>query len=124
MVMFLIPFVMEMIPANNSSSTQRILRTVPDDKAFYFYLGIDRPMNVRANNLNEFLEKLRSVEIDSIEFHLARGDFGRWIDMLGDHTLVQSIGELRGRNLHSSQLRQRLIEITTARINRLEKIEN
>ncbi len=112
----------EMIPVNNSTSTLKILRTVPSDKAFYFYLGIDRPLNVRASSLEEFRERLDDVELGSIEFHLKRGDFEKWIGMLGDQTLVQTIAELKRRNLDQSELRQKLAEATSARISRLEKV--
>lgn len=114
---------MNEVPINNSTSTLKILRTVPVDKAFYFYMGIDRPMNVRASSLEEFLARLGTVEMGSIEFHFARGDFEKWIGMLGDQTLVQSIAELKNRNLHSSELRQKLFEITSARVNRLQKMK-
>ncbi|MGI0080103.1 MAG: DUF5752 family protein [Nitrososphaerales archaeon] len=124
MVIFLTPTMIEVIPINNSTSTLNILRTVAEDKAFYFYMGIDRPLNVRASNLKEFLEKLGSVDIGSIEFHLTKGDFEKWIGMLGDHTLAQSIAEMKSRNLPSTEFRQRLVDLTGARISRLEKIQH
>ncbi len=112
-------------PINDATSIGlKILRTLPDEKAFYFYTDIGRPMNIKANSLEEFVGIISMVDETSIRFHFSRGDFERWIEMLGDHTLVQAISELRDRKIPSQDIRKRLIELLTARINRLRKIEH
>jgi hypothetical protein len=39
-----------------------VLRSVPDEKGFYFYRSLDAPLGVKANSLEQFLEDLKSVE--------------------------------------------------------------
>lgn len=115
---------MDRVSINDSASTLKILRTLPNEKAFYFYLGIDRPANLRARSLEDFVEKLNEVDSSSIEFHLGRGDFEQWVGMLGDQTLVQSYAELRNRRMSAEEARHRLLEITGSRVSRLRKLEH
>ena len=63
-------------------SNDNILRTVPDERAFYFYKGIDSPAGIKASNLEEFLQTLKKVDATSVEFHTGRHDFENWIRML------------------------------------------
>jgi hypothetical protein len=107
----------------NFASGVMILRTLPDEKAFYFYAGIGKPLNLKAKNLEEFLAILRTVDESSVKFHLERGDFEKWIEMLGDHKLVQSISDFKSKKT-SQTSRQKLIDLTKARITRLKKIEH
>ena len=57
----------------------RILRTLNNEEAFYFYENINKPTGQSARNLNEFLEKVKSVKLESLVFHLERNDFKNWI---------------------------------------------
>ncbi len=100
----------------------RILRTVPDENAFYFYKTIDYYLDVRARNLDEFLEQLKSIDPASIEFHISRHDFGKWfVTTLGDATLARSVSTLSDTNLPFEQLRERLISLVQMRVARLRK---
>jgi hypothetical protein len=115
---------MDRVLINDSASTLRILRTLPNEKAFYFYFGIGRPANLRARSLEEFVERLNEVDFSSVEFHLGRGDFERWVGMLGDQSLVQSYAELRNRRMSAEEAKHRLLEITGSRVSRLRKLEH
>ena len=102
-------------------SNDNILRTVPDERAFYFYNGIDSPAGIKASNLEEFLQTLKKVDATSVEFHTGRHDFENWIRMLGDDKLSEQIVALRNRGLSSVQLHQKLIGIVGLRLEELRK---
>lgn len=70
----------------------RILRTVKDKEAFYFYEAIGKPTGESARSLSDFLEKIKSVKLESLLFHLQRKDFQNWINkILGDPKLTRKI---------------------------------
>lgn len=72
----------------------KILRTVRDQEAFYFYEAIGKPTGEIAKNLPDFLDKVKSTKSESLLFHLQRRDFENWIGKtLGDSKLA---GELEG----------------------------
>lgn len=48
------------------------------ENAFYFYTSVDQYTGESASSLEEFLDKVRVVDIESLEFHLQRGDFKKW----------------------------------------------
>ncbi len=81
---------------------------------FYFYEDFGKPINQTAHNLQEFLEKLKTVPVTSIEFHQKRGDFSNWIrDTLKDVQLAGAIEKVAERG---EELRKRLIETVAERI--------
>src|SRR5690242_15240826 len=68
------------VASPNRSQAAWILRPVPPDEGFRFYRAENVPAGVSAaHDLRDFLEKLRTVEVVSIEFHFYRGDFERWV---------------------------------------------
>ena len=73
----------------------RILRTVGDEEAFYFYEAVGKPTGESARGLSDFLEKIKSVRLESLLFHLQRKDFQNWIKRtLGDSKLARRIGRI------------------------------
>lgn len=73
----------------------RILRTVSDEEAFYFYEAVGKPTSESARSLSEFLEKTKTVRLESLLFHLQRKDFENWIKKtLGDSKLARRIGRI------------------------------
>lgn len=75
----------------NVEATQ-ILRTVNPSESFHFYEAIGKPTGQKASNLTEFLETVKSIRIESLQFHLERKDFQNWIEKtLGDSTLARRI---------------------------------
>ncbi|MGI0090464.1 MAG: hypothetical protein ACREBS_02025, partial [Nitrososphaerales archaeon] len=81
-----------------------ILRTVPDQRAFYFYGEINSPLGVKASNLDEFIQTLGRIDASSIQFHSNRHDFENWIRMLGDDTLALQVESLGKASVSSAQL--------------------
>ena len=73
----------------------RILRTVRDEEAFYFYEALGKPTGECARSLSDFLAKMKSVKLESLVFHLQRKDFQNWIKKtLGDSKLANRIGRI------------------------------
>jgi uncharacterized protein DUF5752 len=98
-----------------------ILRSVPPENAFYFYKSIGTPTGTAARSLTEFLGVLRTAENASLQFHLGRGDFEKWVRMLGDDTLAKQIAGLREKRLREEQLREQLVDSVRTRINQLQR---
>lgn len=73
----------------------KILRTVRDEEAFYFYEAFGKPTGEGTKSLSDFLEKIKSVKLESLLFHLQRKDFQNWIEnTLGDSKLAKKIGSI------------------------------
>jgi len=78
-----------------STDAIRILRAMNDEEAFYFYEDIGKPTGERAKSLSDFLEKIKTVKLESLLFHLQRKDFQNWIKKaLGDSKLARRIGRI------------------------------
>jgi hypothetical protein len=75
--------------------TTRILRTVNDNEAFYFYEALGKPTGEKANSLAEFAEKVKTTKLESLIFHIQRKDFQNWIEkILGDKELASRITKI------------------------------
>lgn len=93
----------------------RILRTLPREKTFYFFTSIGNYTGESAASLKEFMEKVKTVNVKSLEFHLSRGDFEKWItDVLEDKKLALDVWRLQKSNLLGDSLRNQLY-ITVSR---------
>ena len=99
-----------------------ILAQTPRDKAFHFYAGIGKPLNLYAHDLLEFCNKIGNVNTDSIEFHMNRGDFEAWFKALGDLELAKKTALLKERKLSAEELRQRIRETLENRCIALSKM--
>ena len=96
----------------------RILRTVGDAEAFYFYEAVGKPTGESARDLSDFLEKIKNVKLESLLFHLQRKDFQNWIKRtLGDSNLARRIGRIPPS--HDDDLRTKIHAIIGNRIKEL-----
>ncbi len=87
----------------------RELEPVPEDKAFYFYLGENKPVGLAARSLGEFYDAVKMVDSASLVFHVQRGDFEKWArEVLRNEELAAEFAELRFANLSGENLRDRL----------------
>jgi hypothetical protein len=100
---------------------ERILAPVNPERAFYFYAGMGEPVGTAANSLREFVEKAKTVQAKSLEFHLGRGDFENWVRMLGDPELVKALVKLRGSGLSGEKLRAELVRVIQTRVRQLQR---
>jgi len=101
--------------------TQKILRKVLREKAFYFFSSIGNYIGESAASLEEFVGKIKEVNPKSLEFHLYRGDFEKWVDeVLGDVRLAEKIRELRNQKLIGENLQDQLYQTVLKRYNELK----
>jgi len=76
----------------------------------------------RAMSLEDFANKIREVETVSLEFHLYRGDFEKWVDeVLEDHELIMRLSAVKLLKPIGNELRDQL-DFTVSK--RLEELKN
>lgn len=101
--------------------SSRILRKVLREEAFYFFSSIGNYIGESAASLEEFMKKIGEVDTKSLEFHLYRGDFEKWVaEVLGDQKLAEEIGNLRNMKLSAEALRDQLYLTVSKRYNELK----
>jgi hypothetical protein len=106
----------------NLETALKILRRVPDSNGFFFFTGFGQYTGVYAVSLADFCQKLRTVDLKSVEFHSKRGDFDNWIrTTIGDPYLANEVKKVE-INFNGEQLRAALIQTVEARVNELRKI--
>ena len=103
------------IPEITKENAKAILSPTPSEKAFHFYGGMEKPLEIYACGIQDFLEKTQSVTLESLEFHANRGDFENWFESIGDCELAKKMALLKEKKLSGEQLRERLREIVTNR---------
>jgi hypothetical protein len=106
----------------NEKMKSRILRTLPREKAFYFFTSIGNYTGESAVSFKEFIDKINEVNVKSLEFHLYRGDFEKWTaETLEDQELAREIGKLRGKNYSGAILKRHLYNTVVERYSQLSK---
>jgi len=104
----------------NADTVSKILRTVSREKAFYFFTSIGNYTGESVSSLKEFMGKINDVNLKSLEFHLYRGDFEKWIsEVLQDEELAVEVRKLQKFNLTGDALRNQLYVILSRRLKRL-----
>jgi len=102
-------------------SPSRILRNVLREEAFYFFTSIGNYTGESAASLEEFMNKIREINIKSLEFHLYREDFEKWISQtLGDAKLADEIKGVRNLKYVGNALRDRLHSVVSKRVRELK----
>ena len=77
----------------------------------------------KASSLWEFIKTLQAAPEGSREYHLARGDFERWLnEVLHERELAQHLPKLAHRGLRGEALRQALVELVEERYEELEAL--
>jgi hypothetical protein len=107
------------IPEVTKELALRILGHTSLDKSFYFYKEIGRPLNLLAQDLLSFCDKITKVDDESIKFHTERGDFEVWFEALGDVELVKKMSFLKRKDLPSEELRAKIREMVENRCMKL-----
>lgn len=101
-------------------TTSRILRTLPREKAFYFFTSIGNYTGESAISFKEFMDKVNEVSVKSLEFHLYRGDLEKWMaETLEDQELTREIENLRNQNYSGTALKEQLYNILTKHYEKL-----
>lgn len=107
----------------DKATVSNILRTVPSHEGFHFYKAPGDSTGKVATNLTDFVEKLRTVDIRSINFHFPRQDFEKWLrEIIGDSVLSRKIGSI-GKETHGEKLRSEIMQIVKGRIDELKGMQ-
>lgn len=102
--------------------SSRALRNVTRGEAFYFFTSIGNYTGHSASSLDEFLLKIKDIDVKSLEFHLFREDFEKWIaQTLGDVLLSDDIRSLRIQKVTGNALRDRLYLVVSRRLKELKR---
>jgi hypothetical protein len=97
----------------------KVLRTLGDREAFYFYEAVGKPTGQSARDLSGFLENVKSVKPESLMFHLQRRDFQNWVEKsLGDSKLAKRLGMVA-----SSKSEDARMDICRAVENRIKELK-
>ena len=103
----------------SESKIKKILSTVPHDRRFNFFTGMDLNTGETANNLETFVQKLEKINPDSVMFHFQRNDFQNWIKTtVGDDVLAERINHI-SRQLPVEDLRIEIVKKIQTRISQL-----
>jgi len=82
------------------------LKKVPKENAFYFFTSVGNYIGENASSLEEFLEKVKDIDSKSLEFHLSRGDFEKWIrEVWGYEELAERMSKTEKLNLKGESSR-------------------
>jgi len=89
---------------------------------FHFYIDIGKCTGLSAASYEDFLRTIKQVKVESLNFHLERGDFEKWsTDVLKDKKLTEEIAKIRNRKLRGLTLRNCLHRTVS---NRLKELTN
>jgi hypothetical protein len=107
----------------NKNIASRIQRSVPEQEGFHFYLAIGEPTGEIAVSLADFVNKMETIDVQSVNFHFPRKDFEKWIrGVIGDAELALRIGRI-GRirlGIQGETLRNEIIRVVKVRLNELK----
>jgi alpha-amylase len=99
---------------------RRTLQSFPDERGFTFFYEFARPAHLTVHSLGEFYSALKTVDVESIEFHTERGDFERWIRyVIGDRKLADQLKDVYKQKQSRESLRKRTLSIVERRIQEL-----
>ena len=94
----------------------KAITPVPKDTAFHFYTGVGQPAGFSAESLKDFYEIVKRVAVESLDFHLYRGDFENWIKAaFEEEALADELGSLKSATLKEEELRQGILKAIAAR---------
>lgn len=112
-------FLGDLLSAREAAS--RILAEVPFEKGFHFYRGLGQYTGLTAISLEGFHEVLKALEIESLDFHLSRGDFESWVRSLGDDSLADGLSRIRMEGLRGEEALKALTKAVGDRIRELKE---
>lgn len=83
---------------------------LPTDQPFYFYSDVGKYTGITATTVLELATRIQEVDVKSVEFHLYRRDFERWIrEVYHAFELVEKIVSLRKEAVIGEKLKSKLI---------------
>jgi hypothetical protein len=98
------------------------MKILDDQEAFYFHTSIGNYTGHKAHSLKEFEHELFKVDLNSLEFHLFREDFEKWIRFsLKEEALAKKVEALRKQKVTGKLLRNWLYTHIRQHIKTLNK---
>lgn len=104
-----------------------VFLSVPSEKCFRFYTGMgsDKFTGTLVCSLSDLYEKLKTIDVRALEFHVPRGDVEKWVrDVLLDDDLGQRICQVKQQNLRGNQLRNQMLSVINLRIRELTTVKS
>jgi hypothetical protein len=106
----------------NSKLVMKILRTVPQNEAFYFFTDIGQYTGEFVTSLDSFSKKINKIELKSVLFHYDRQDFEKWIkETIGDTILADKISNIKN-SINREKYRNEMHQIIEQRLSQLKKL--
>ena len=85
---------------------------VADGLEFRFYTTVGQSTGASAGSLKEFYETIKTIDAESLEFHLYREDFANWVqDVVKDEVLATELENVRQSELKGESLRKRIVSV-------------
>lgn len=107
---------------NNKEIASKILRTVPQNNAFYFFTDIVQYSGKFAASLTDFCKKLERIDIRSVDFHFKRRDFQKWIRRtVGDVYLANELNKIE-KSIQGEELRTKIYQTVMRHLTELKKL--
>jgi alpha-amylase len=94
------------------------------NEPFLFYTGVGKEFNTgtMAWSLKGFIQALKEVDAEAIEFHVGNGDFESWAkNSLKDARLASKFKELKGSGAKGENLRKGIVSFAEKRYATLSK---
>jgi predicted transcriptional regulator len=92
-------------------ATLKAFTPISKETRFQFYNKIGHPTVYFAQSLEEFYKRIKQIGVDSIEFHLYRGDFDNWItDIFLDAELAEELGKIKSSSIRGENLRKAILQ--------------
>jgi hypothetical protein len=89
---------------------------VPEGMSFHFYNNINQPTDLTAKTLVEFYEDVKQASVNSLEFHIYRGDFENWLkDACKEPEFSKEIRMIEDAGLKDEELRTELVKVLDAK---------
>ncbi|MEM3383422.1 MAG: DUF5752 family protein [Nitrososphaerales archaeon] len=106
-----------------SDKARHILRRLPSWNAFWFNKSTGEYTGHYAMSFAEFVDKIKNVDINSIEFHSYRGDFSKWMkDALHDKELAKDLEDIINKGYRGEELRNAIYDVVRKRFDELVRI--
>lgn len=88
-----------------------------DEERSFYFRGPKRALNLRADNLQVFLQMAEGVDDDTWDFHLRRGDYSKWFEgRIQDEELAREAASIEeDQSLPPGESRKRIAEVVTRR---------
>lgn len=99
-----------------------LLAPLPKPRQFRF-CDADGFAGQSAASLREFSQRLATAPLESLAYHLARGDFERWLaEVLCEPDLAHRLRRFAHRNVPGDELRRARADTVAERFEELESL--